>query len=314
MPNKKLSSSKKTSAKKTIPTAKIKRSKTKPKKINYQIFVGSTWGLYKKSWHTINFQKKFLSLAVLSYLILSAILVVNVSSFDHVSRVKSSYIHGLLTIGKNLSASFSTLGSLSGTIGGSNNGAASVIQFVLFLLFSLMFIKAIREASRSRKLKFAEGIYSSAYPFIQFLFVIIILAIETLPIILGIYFFQTIFSNGIAASGLEKTIWIIVCAAILLFGAWLLISSIFSLFIVTLPNMRPWASIKASWKLVKSRRLLIARKIIAMIVSLFIGLGVLALILVWLLPVISAWVLLVLGLISFVLVYTYMYSLYRELI
>jgi hypothetical protein len=313
MPKQKTSSSKKTSATKTT-NSKTKKAKTKPKKITYVVYISSVWGLFKKSFDTIKFQKKFLGLSVLVYSLLSAALVVNVNAFDNVSSVKSTYIHGLLTVGKNLSASLSTLGSLSGTVGGSNNGAGSVIEFLFFLFFSLMFIKAIREANKSRVLKFSEGIYSSMYPFVQFLLVVIIIAIETLPILLASFFFNTIFSNGIAASGVERVIWAIVCAAILLLGIYLLVSSIFSLFIVTLPNMRPWAAIKASWKLVKSRRLLIARKIIAMFVCLFIGLGILALILVWLLPVISAWVLLVLGLMSFVLIYTYMYSLYRELL
>jgi len=312
MPKQKTSSSKKTFSKKTTATARITRPK--PKKIKYQIVISSSWSLFKNSLKTIEFQKKFLGFAVVAYALLSAVLVVNISSFDKVSHVKSTYVHGLLTIGKNLSASLSTLGSLGGTVGGSNSSASSVIQFFLFILFSLMFIKAIREASRSRKLKFSEGIYASCYPIIQFLLVVIILALESLPIIFAAYFFNTIFSNGIAPSWIERTIWTIVCTAFLLFGIYLLISSIFSLFIVTLPNMRPWASIKSSWKLVKSRRLLVARKIITMIISLFIGLGILALILVWLLPVISAWVLLILGLMSFVLVYTYLYSLYRELL
>lgn len=314
MPKQKTSSLKKTSLAKTTVPKKKSSQKSKPKKIKYQIVLSSSWSLFKKSLRTIEYQKKFLSFAVVSYAVLSALLVVKISSFDHVSRVKSTYVHGLLTIGKNLSASLSTLGSLSGTVGGSNNSASSVLQFLLFLIFSLIFIKAIREASRSRKLKFSDGVYTSCYPIIQFLLVIIILALESIPILFATYFFNTIFSNGIAPSWIERTIWTIVCAAFLLFGLYLLISSIFSLFIVTLPNMRPWASIKSSWKLVKSRRLLVARKIIAMIVSLFVGLGILALILVWLLPVISAWVLLILGLMSFVLVYTYMYSLYRELL
>lgn len=314
MPKQKKSSLNKEPSPKAISSSPTKHSKTPPKKISYQIYISSVWGLFKKSLYIIKFQKKFLGFAVLTYTLLSAILVINISAYNNISNVKSTYIHGLLTFGKNLSASLSTLGSLSGTIGGSNSSAGSVIQFVLFLLFSLVFIKGIREANKSRKLKFSEGIYSSAYPFVQFLIVVIILAFGTLPVLLSAYFFNTIFSNGIAASGLERVIWAVVCAAILISGIYLLISSIFSLFIVTLPNMRPWASMKASWKLVKSRRFLIARKIISMLVSLFIVLGVVALVLVWILPVISAWVILILGLMSLVVVYTYLYSLYRELL
>jgi len=291
---------------------KATKNATKSKKIISPI--SSSMVLLKKTLRIIGFQKKFFSISIAVYALLSALLVVNVHAFNNVRNLKSAYMHGLLTIGKNLSASLSTLGSLSGTVTKSNNSASSVIQFLLFLLFSLMFIRAIREANKARKLKFFEGLYSSGFPLIQFLFVIIILAFETLPIIIAIYIFQTIFSNGIAASEVEKVIWFIVCLAIILLGVFLLISSIFSLFIVTLPGMRPLSSIKSSWKLVQSRRLIIARKIISMVICLFIGLGLLALILVWLVPVISAWVLLILGLVSFLLTYTYLYTLYRELL
>jgi hypothetical protein len=308
------SSLKKLSSLKTESKQKPILSKPAPKKIVYKVTISSSWGLLKKTLKTVNFQRKFLGLSVMAYAILSVVLVISIHSFNNVKHLKSSYVHGLLTIGKNLSASVSTLGSLSGAVAKSNNSASSVIEFLLFLLFSLMFIRAIREANKSHKLKFSDGLYSSVFPFIQFLFVIMILALETIPIVIATFIFQTIFSNGIAASEFEKVIWSIVCVAIALVGVYLLISSIFSLFIVTLPNMRPFNSIKSSWKLVKDRRLLISRKIIAMLVGLFIGLGLFALILVWLVPVISAWVLLVLGLTSFVLIYTYLYSLYRELL
>ncbi|HEY5268211.1 MAG TPA: hypothetical protein VII94_03685 [Candidatus Saccharimonadales bacterium] len=314
MPKKKNSTTKKSDSSWAVKIPKVKESKSQTKTINESVVLSSSIKLLKKSYDLIKFQRKFLSFSLLSYIVLSAILVINISAFSSVRNLKATYIHGLLTIGSNISASLSTLGSLSGTISTSSSGAGSVIQFLLFLIFSLVFIKGIREASKAKKLRFSEGIYSSTYAFIQLLLVILLLVIESIPVIFSVFIYQTIFSNGIAASGLEKTIWVLACGLIMLAGLYLIVSSIFALFIVTLPNMRPWASIRSSWKLVSKRRLLIARKILAMIILLFIIFGLIALLLVLLIPVISAWLLLILSLGSLIVVYSYIYSLYREML
>jgi hypothetical protein len=315
MPKKPASQVKKTSLTKVSATSKSRKKPTSQKvQIEVKVVIGSVYSLFKKSCNSIKFQRKFLGLSLLTYILLSIVLVINISAFRRVTSLKSTYIHGVASVGSNLSASLSTLGSLSSTISGSNNGAASVIQFLLFIIFSLVFISAIAEANKGRRLKFAQGIYSSTYSFIQFILVMFCLVIESLPALLAISLYRVVFTNGIASSAGQKVLWIIVCALILTLGIYLLISSIFALFITTLPNMRPWASIRSSWKLVKNRRVLILRKIALMIISLFIALGLVALLLVWLVPAISAWTLLILGLGAVLIIYTYMYSLYKELI
>jgi hypothetical protein len=315
MPKKKTSNNKKGSLAKVAKLPKIEKKVNSPKKVTTEPAVlSSSINLFKKSYQVIEFQRKFFGLTVLTYILLMVTLVINISAFANVSNLKNSYTHGLTTIGSNLSASLSTLGSLSGTVSGSNNSAGSVIQFLLFLLFSLILIRGVREATKSRKLKFSEGIYSSTYPFLQFVLVTLLLAVELIPVLIAVFIYQIVFNNGIASSAPEKIVWIIVCGLILMLGVYLLVSSIFAIFITTLPNMRPWASVKSSWKLVKNRRLLITRKILAMFLSLFLFVCIIALILIWLVPVISAWLLLILGIGSLVVIYTYMYILYKELI
>ncbi len=314
MPNKaKISSTNKQSfsnriAKKPRSQKKVEKAVILPKTLS------STVGLFKNSFKIIKFQSKFFSISLLMYVLLSVFFVINISSFTGITATKNSYIHGLSTIGSNLSASLSTLGSVSGTVSSSNSSSGSVIQFLLFLLFSLVFIKGIREANKSRQLRFSEGIYSSTYPFVQFMLVMMLLALEFIPSLLSLFLTQTIFTNGIAANVPEKIIWLAVCLLLFIVGIYLVFSTIFALFITTLPDMRPWASVKSSWKIVKNKRMLISRKILAMFVTTLILLGLIALILILIIPAISAWILLILGSMAILFVYTYLYSLYKELI
>jgi hypothetical protein len=314
MPKSKTNIVKKTDSSWSVKIPKVKESKSQTSSIDKSVVLSSSINLLKKSYQIIKFQWKFLSLVFLTYTLLSVALVINISAFSSVRSLKGSYTHGLSTIGSNISASLSTLGSLSSTVSSSGSSSGGFIQFLLFILFSLIFIKGIREANKSRTLKFSEGIYSSIHPFLQFLLVILLLIAESIPILFAASIYQIIFSNGIATSVIEKLIWIIICGLILALGLYLMISTVFALFIVTLPNMRPWASMKSSWQLVKTRRLLIIRKIVTMLVLLFISFGLIALLLVLLVPIISAWLLLIIGLASMVIIYTYTYSLYKELI
>ena len=314
MPSKKPTSSKKNSSNWTVKIPKTDNKITKTKEPTKIVAISSSIGLLRKSYKVIKFQWKFLGLTFLTYLLLSIILVINISALSGVSSLKNSYAHGLTTIGSNISASLSTLGSLSNTISSSSSNSGGFIQFLLFIVFSLIFIKGIREANKSRLLKFSDGVYASINPFLQFLLITLLLIAELIPILFATAIYQVIFSNGIAVSAVEKIIWIIICGLILALGLYLIISTVFALFIVTLPNMRPIASIKSSWKLVKNRRLLIARKIFTMLILLFIVFSLIGLLLILLIPVISAWLLLVMGLASMLIIYAYTYSLYKELL
>lgn len=274
----------------------------------------SVFNQFKRCYQIIKFQKDFFIYSVVTYIFLSVLLVINISSFTSISSVKSSYIHGISTLGANLKASFSTFGSVSGILGSSNSASSSVIQYLLFLIFGLVFIKGIREANRSHKLKFSDGIYNSTSSFIQFLLVTILLVAEVIPVIISLYLAQTVLQNGIATGFGEKLIWVIISGLIFAGGWFLVVSSIFAIFIATLPDMKPWASVKSSWKLVKKRRLLISRKILGALLSLFLIFGIIGFLLIFMLPVISAWVLLVIGMVIMLVIYTYLYSLYKELI
>jgi len=310
MPKKKTSQVKRTSLAKDSNPAKT----TSRVKISTQPAISSSFSLFKSSFNAIKFQRKFLSLSLLAYILLSVVIVINISAFRRVSSLKSTYIHGVASVGSNISASLSTLGSLSSTISGSKNGSTSAIQFLLFIIFSLVFIYAISEAYNGRRPKFATGIYSSLHSFIQFILVMFLLIIESFPVLVAISLYRIVFINGIAASLGEKIIWVIVCGLIFGLGIYILVSSIFALIITTQPNIGPLASIRSSWRLVKKRRLLVLARIAVMFISLFIALGFAALVLVWLIPAASAWTLLILGLGAILITYTYMYSLYKELL
>ena len=82
MPKKKKTSSKKIVSTKSASIAKVKKQKVVPRKISYKIEISSSWGLVKKSYQLVKFQRKFLGLALLAYTLLSAVLVINVKALN----------------------------------------------------------------------------------------------------------------------------------------------------------------------------------------------------------------------------------------
>jgi hypothetical protein len=271
-------------------------------------------GLCQKSFKQIKLQPKFFGLNILVYAVLSVLLVNNVSSLDSIVSVKNGYLGSVHNIVHNISSSFTTLGSLSSTLGSSSGSAGGIFQVLLFVLFSLIFIRAIRATYKSKALKFSEGIYFSSEPLVQFFLVLSLIIVEMLPIIFSLFIYQIVFNNGIAASFPEKLIFLIICILLFFAGLYLIISSMFALLIVTLPKMRPVTAIRSSWRLVKGRRLLIIRRLMMLIFLILAVLLVLSFVLILIIPAIVPWLLLLIGPTILVFFYSYIYNLYRELL
>ncbi|HUC95350.1 MAG TPA: hypothetical protein VMR76_00130 [Candidatus Saccharimonadia bacterium] len=292
---------------------KVTKKNTLKKEIP-QKQLSSVASLLKKSYLLIKFQKKFLVLSFLLYLVLSISLVANIGALDSVIHLKKIHGGSLGGFGTNLSSSFSTLGSISTSSNNSGSSLGSLFQILFLITFSLIFIRAIRKAYAQKTINFLDGIYSATANLIQMILVVLLLLLELLPIVFSIAIYAVILNNGIASNDFERVIWAILCLGIALLGVYLLISTIFALYIVTLPDMRPIKAIKSSWEVVRKRRILIFLKILGLVLSLVIAIGLITFLLVLIIPITASWVLFILGLFAVIIFHSYMYSLYRELI
>lgn len=263
--------------------------------------------------------KNWLPFSVISaiYFFLTLLFVRGFSSTINVTQLKDTYFgaHKPSVVSASMSVFVNLLSNSSSSPSGSSNPSSSdVYQTILFVVFSLVFIWMLREAAKTNKITVRESLYKSQFALIPFLIVSFIIILETIPMFIGFYLYSTVFSGGIAVETYEKIIWLMVCFGFILLSLYLLISSIFAIFVVTLPDTRPMQALRTAWRLVKGRRVSVLGKILFLPIGLLVMIGIASIVFVLLLPQIADFVFFALGVISLPVVLSYLYNLYRELI
>jgi hypothetical protein len=250
------------------------------------------------------------SIIVAIYFFLTLLFVRGFSSTANVVQLKNTYL------GKNSAfhADLSVFGNLVGSSLSSSNGSDSIYQSLLFIIFTLVFIWVLRELWKKQKITVRDSFYKSQYAILPLIIVILFLILELIPMLLGLFLYGTIFNNGIAVNIFEKIIWFLVSFAFVGLSLFFLVSSIFAIYIVTLPDVRPMQALRSAWRLVKGRRLTVLRKVLFLPIGLALSVGLISLVFIALVPQVADYVLFVLGSIFILIAHSYLYNLYRELI
>ncbi len=91
-------------------------------------------------------------------------------------------------------------------------------------------------------------------------------------------------------------------------------SSIFALYIVTLPDMTPLKALRSARELVKGRRWAVILRLLSLPVILLIVAAIIMVPIIIVLTPVAQWVFFLLTMFTLVAVHAYMYTLYRELL
>lgn len=200
------------------------------------------------------------------------------------------------------------------TTGQASTESGAIFQTIGTLIVSLALIWAIRQSMAGTHVTIRDAYYKGMYPLIPFVLVLLVVLLQLVPLAIGAWLYQTLIIGGIAVTLIEQIILIIVSASLALVTIYLLCSSVFALYIATLPDMTPIKALRSARGLVKYRRGSIVLRVlfiglILLLVSAFILLPIL-----FVIPVAATWVFFLLGVVSLGLYITYMYCLYRELL
>ncbi len=272
------------------------------------------WLLTKTSANTLWQHRQLFMGITLIYGLLNLVLVQGLASSTAVSSLKTQ-LHQLFT--GHLGSLSSSLSSFSALVGSSGNGSsqtAGAYQLFLALLTSLAVIWALRQVFSGTKLQVRDAYYHGIYPLVPFVLVLIVIGLQLIPFLIGSTLYSLVISNGIAVHFVEKLLWLLIFASLTLLSFYLLSSSLFALYIVTLPDMTPMKALRSARQLVHSRRWTVLRKILGLpLILLFLTAVIMVPIIIWL-TVLAPWVFFLLTMFALVAVHTYMYSLYRELL
>jgi hypothetical protein len=250
------------------------------------------------------------------YAVLSLILVKGFGTTAHIAQLKSlleAFSHGA---NAQFNTGFTLFSVLLTNVGNSGNPHGNVYQTILLLIISLVAIWALRQVTSSKRAKVTirDAFYKSLYPLIPFLLLLIVVALELFPIVVANFLYGVVFNNGVAVGWFEIMLWGLLLGLLVLFSLYLLTSTIFALYIVTLPNITPMTALRSARELVRHRRFMVMRKLI-FLPAVLLALAVLIVVpVIFLAPVAAEWVFFAFSMIAVVVVHSYMYTLYRELL
>lgn len=202
----------------------------------------------------------------------------------------------------------------SSSVDATGSGANNVYQTIIVLTVSLATIWALRQVLAGEKVRIRDSFYKGIYPLVPFILVLLFIGLLFVPALVASFLIAVVLQGGLAVNMLEKTLWITIVVLLLAWSIYMLVSRIFAVYIVTLPDMTPVRAIKASRRLAYWRRWALVRKLLFLPFALFVIGAIILLPIITYIPVVAPWVFLILSMIAMIFVHTYAYSLYKELL
>lgn len=307
-----------TDGKKTKAVRQIKQPNYKSFKLSHRLRhpgpkLTSAWALFVQSLRQLWHHKLVLGGILLIYGLLQLTLVQGIlgSDFTQTSDSVRALLGGEWA---GLASAVTLLSYLVGTTGQATTAEAGVYQGILLLFVVLAFVWALRQLLADKTVRVRDSFYQGMYPIVPFILVLGVIVLQLVPLLIGSWLYQTVVSVGIAVSITEQLIWLAIFGILGVLSFYLVLSSLFALFIVTLPGMTPIRALRSARKLVLHRRLVVIVKLLFLsLCVLILGVVVLLPIIMWL-PALAPWVFYALTIIVVGLVITYLYGLYRELL
>ncbi|HWB39354.1 MAG TPA: hypothetical protein VG604_03910 [Candidatus Saccharimonadales bacterium] len=274
----------------------------------------SSWRLTKLSAKTLRGHWKLFGKISLIYGVLNLALVRGFSSGIDIGSLRSSFDQAVGVSSGSFTSGIGTFVSLLGSASTSGNPGAGTYQLFLVLFVSLAVIWALRQVAADHPANARGAYYQGMYPLIPFILVTIVIGLQLIPLTIGSFIYSIVISNGIAVGFWEHAFWLAIFVLLAALSIRMICSSIFALYIVTLPDMTPMSALRSARRLVKHRRLSILRKLLWLPILLLIILAVILVpVIIWIDPI-TQWLFLLLIMCAPAAIHAYIYTLYRELL
>lgn len=279
----------------------------KPKLPGVRVLSRQTWDVIKQN------KRFFLIFTVVYGIIMYFFIQSSASTLIDLTEAKKS-------LGASVSGALPTNIALYGGLVAASTRISSqivaVYQFIIVLIFGLAIIYGLRfmYSDTPRRVTVKESLYKGMTPLVPVLLVLAVLTLEFLPLSLGSSLYATVIGQGLAVTGVERLFWGVFVALLVILTIYLICSTIFALFIVTLPDMTPMAALRASRELVRHRRMEVIRKILFLPLVVIIVLSLVVIPFIALIPAIAQLVFFMVSALVLPVTITYLYNLYRSMI
>lgn len=265
-----------------------------------------TYGLFRTN-------RKLFGGIIVIHLILNIVFVYGAGSLTSLADLKYDIQQALGDDLGSIGTSFALLGYLAGSLN-VTDPASGVYQVTLTVITSLVLIWALRQVSAGQATRVKDAYYNSMYPLIPFLLVMVVTGLQLLPAVIGSFLYGTVSTNELAVTVVEKIIWLLIFGLLILLSLYMVLSSIFALYIVTLPEMTPMRALRSARGLVLHRRLSIVLRLLVLPIVLIGLFLVIMLPVVLIIPALAQVIFLLLSGFALFFIHGYLYNLYRALL
>lgn len=215
----------------------------------------------------------------------------------------SSFSSNVTIVGFMLNAAFNASGDI-----------AMLYQLLFILASVLALIWLFRQQQAGNKVTLKDAYYRGMYPLVPFLVVLVVIALQSIPAMIGSTLYSTVVRDRLAVTTVEQVFWFLFFILLIVLSLYLISTSLIALFIVTLPEMKPLTALKEAHALVEHRRLTVLVRVIALIAILFGTYLALVFPAVFFSAILSQVVFFILTLLIVPFSVAYLYVLYRELL
>lgn len=276
-----------------------------------------SWFLLRRSIGTIwRRWKLFLGIGIV-YAGLTILLVQGLSGLENLGDVKDIIHEGLGDNSNQALITTSTFAYAILTAGTTSGADATVYQSILFVVIGLAVIWALRQAYATKlteKIRIRDSFYRGMGQLIPFVLVILVMLVELIPAAVGAFLYNTVMANGIAATEIERILWMCLLALTVLLSLYMLLSSLFAFYIAALPDMTPMRALRSARGLVRYRRFTVLGKIIMLLLYWLVAVALVLIPIIAFVAPVASWVFFGISIASFIVFHSYLYALYRELL
>ncbi len=248
------------------------------------------------------------------YLLATILLVKGLSIGSNVPEIKASLDEVLTGASGQLTTGISLFGYLVGNVSGVSGETAGTYQSIVLILISLALVWVLRQTYAGNTIRVRDSFYKGMYPLIPFLVVLLVIGLQCIPLAIASWIFNATIVSGLAVTLIEQALWTLLVFLLALLTLYMVSSSIFALYVSTLPDMTPLKALRSTRDLVRNRRWAILRKVAFLPVVLFLAGAIIVVPVIIFLTPLAEWLFFVLSMLALVLSHGYFYKLYRELL
>lgn len=274
--------------------------------------VPSAWSLTRMAVRPLTKHWKLFGGIVLLYGILNLIFVQSLGSSADIQAVTSAldkhFKGGVGKVGSGLSAFAYLLGASAGT---SQGGA---YQSIIVIVVSLSLIWVLRREGALAEVRVRDAFYRAMTPLVPFALILCIIALQLAPFLLGAGLYNTAVSNGIADATVVRLVFLLLFGLLAFWSLYMVSGSIMSMYIVTLPEMTPFAAFRSSRALARRRRWMVMRKLLFLPIVLLVPTAIIMLPILMFATALAPWIFFALTMIALAVFHSYMYTLYQALL